>query len=179
MNRAALLSAALAALLTGCAAGPVRLEPAGPALAPPPGAVEYCRRSDDPLCLPRAVQRLLQHRFAYRADIWDRWNPLRTEPNGRLRGDCEDYALSTLNLLHRADYAAPYTMAVCRTEEGGAHALVLIDTAAQTWAMDSRYRDLRPVSSLDLAFCRSPDGALDGPWRRLVATPADPGSRAP
>ena len=96
----------------------------------------------------RAVNDAVNASTTYRTDMdlygaADFW----TEAAGE--GDCEDYALAKRRRLLDGGAAPEHVrLAVCTTEDGGLHAVLIATTDEGEYVLDNRYADPMPRDAL-------------------------------
>lgn len=101
--------------------------------------------------------------------VMERWE----YPKGK--GDCEDYALAKMKLLR--DYGWPRAsmdIAICRTETGGLHAVMVSHTDRGDYILDNRQTAVWPWKSLPYKWVEMSVGGLftEGNWRAIDASAA-------
>ena len=106
------------------------------------------------------VKREVHDRCPYVADPArnDTWRLL----NDGEAGDCEDLALTLRARLAALGCLAP---AICKTEAGQRHMVLLVVTAAGVYVADNRFAHIAPWAGLPYAWeiCLGPDG-----WQTIL-----------
>lgn len=74
-------------------------------------------------------------------------------------GDCEDYALAKrAKLLEQGASTDDLRLAVCQTETGGWHAVLIVTTDRGDYVLDNRYPEPMPRHMLDYRWDRIQKG---------------------
>jgi predicted transglutaminase-like cysteine proteinase len=121
------------------------------------------------LPLIRAVFREVHHHFVYAFDddVWqkpERWDSFADEvERGEVfRGDCEDFAMTAVELLLRKGIQPEACrLAVCWTETNEYHAVAIV----HGWLIDNRMRTLRPWATVPYKWHKSMRLDQPGEWR--------------
>ena len=136
-----------------------KLDPAGHKLAPITLSAEQEAQLVE-------VQDRVNRLIYFRPESKDVWQL------GVLAGDCEDFAISKLDILC-GEYGWPrsaLTLAACYTERGQGHAVLLAHTHKGVYVLDNRRAEVKPWHRLPYRWiAREEPGAPFGLWRKLKA----------
>ena len=80
------------------------------------------------------------NKIPYMREFHDDWRPAATDFIGALDGaDCDSYAtLKMLELVKAEQPLDTLRLAVCKTETGEDHCVLLVDFDGETWVLDNR-----------------------------------------
>lgn len=100
--------------------------------------------------------------YEYKSEVGDDWTPIDLSTDHK--GDCDSYATAKAEKLLKMGWLRPtLRMAICTTETGEGHLVLLVDFEQQTWVLDNRYP--YPMRVQDLNYTWREFGHLDtGKW---------------
>lgn len=84
----------------------------------------------------------------------------------KFRGDCDDFMLTSADaLIDLGVDARRLSAAVCKTERGDLHAVLIVDDEL---VLDNRYSRPMAIQRLPYTWVKSMSGAEPGVWRELT-----------
>jgi len=119
-----------------------------------------------------AVNRQINADVRYRSDL-DLYGRPEWWAVAEGAGDCEDYALSKYRALRALGWPQDaLDFAICWTERGAYHAVLLAHLGGETWVLDNRRAWPTPWRDMPYRWDRRTVGGSLRHWHAIAAAPA-------